>query len=117
MIEIESEQTSRRSAQHSKIDPIIPPSLDNIDANANKEAHDLDLDAQKELGSLLYKAIRWIGNLVLTCIMIVLLVRVIHLIIPVGWDWLTPNQLNTIDHIILGAISGFAARVWPKTPV
>jgi len=61
------------------------------------------------------KNIIHLAIIILICISVIsisitILVRIFHLVLPENLQWLTKEQINTIDHFLFsGAIGGFVA--------
>lgn len=98
------------------VTPENVPTAGQAEVEAKREAKSLGLDAQstKTVNILINRAIYFGGHILLWGALIVLGVRILHLILPDYWHWLTEANLKEIDHILLGLMSGLVARIWPS---
>ena len=93
------------------------PTTQKAKKEANKEYSALQLmpaEATKTVRGLVNRTVFWGGHILMGGILIGLVVRIFHLLVPDSWHWLTESNLKEIDHILLGLLTGFAARFWPS---
>lgn len=98
------------------VTPENVPTEGQAEVEANIEAKSLGLtpESTKTINGLINRAIFWGGHILLWGALIVLGVRILHLILPDYWHWLSETNLKEIDHILLGLMSGLVARIWPS---
>lgn len=82
--------------------------------DAEKEAQTLfGNEAKKSFHSVSAWCVRILGFAFLLMVTSTALVRCWHLLAPEDWTWLSPNAVNSIDHIIIGSLAGISARFFP----
>jgi hypothetical protein len=98
------------------VTPENVPTTERAEIEAKKEAKSLGLttESTKTINGLINRAIFWGGHILLWGVLIVLGVRILHLILPDNYHWLTEVNLKEIDHILLGLMSGLVTRFWPS---
>jgi hypothetical protein len=91
-------------------EPIFLP--EGADRNANQEDLALELNANtaRSVNRVINRAIRWGGSVLLWAGLAVVVIRLMQLVLPQDWCWLSDANLKTIDHILLGLWGGLSAK-------
>ena len=71
----------------------------------------LEDDVKKGINLFIGRGISWVGNVFLIALVIVFAIRMLHLILPACWLWLSTERIKEMDSIFMGLIAGLSARL------
>lgn len=86
-------------------DPVIPP----IDDKAKKEQDDLfvkRLKMQGQLEGIGHNITIWILRIVVILLIAIGVIRMLYLVFPCNWKWLTEEQIHKIDEFFIHGTVG-----------
>lgn len=83
---------------------------------AQQEYKDLFLndDSKKAIRRLSKHSILLFGYLTLVVVFLVVSVRVFHYIGPECYYWISPENIKSLDNLIIGVLAGLSARFFPN---